>query len=49
MPEPTNYVTLDGEPPNGGVPPNRLLVSVPQPVDDPPNDGVPPNNAVQVS
>ena len=49
MPDDTQYFTLDGEPPNGAVPPDRLLVNVPQGTEDPPNCGVPTDGALPVS
>ena len=35
-------MTLDGEPPNGGVLPGRLMSAAPTTVEEPPNGGVPP-------
>ncbi|KAK4691791.1 hypothetical protein P7C71_g5286, partial [Lecanoromycetidae sp. Uapishka_2] len=47
MPEPTRYKTLNGQPPNGGVPPSRMFAAVAGPpiVHDalPPNAGMPPS------
>lgn len=49
MPDDTQYFTLDGEPPNGAVPPDRLLVTVPQGTEDPPDGGRPVDRALPVS
>ena len=46
MPGPTVYITTDGEPPNGGVVPGRLLMANMQPLEEPPNGGVVPYTQV---
>lgn len=46
MTQPTRYKTLNGRPPNGGVPPSRMFASVIGPSAHEPHDAGPPNGGM---